>query len=59
MRHKFAQGAGQFVASDLDPYNFSMMAHAELPEPESTQRVFASLDHSQCLGRDLSSIFDT
>src|SRR5882762_8527456 len=55
--HLGGQSAGQFFRRNLDAHDFPVMAHAELPESQGPQCVFAPLDNVQRFGRNRASVF--
>src|SRR5271168_4284008 len=57
-RHRGMQSAVEFLARNLDAYDFAMMAHSKLAEAEGANRIFAALDHLERLSRHRAPVFD-
>ena len=56
--HAWAQGAFQFFPSNLDADDVAVMPHPKLPEPEGSNRIFATLDYLECFSRYGAAILD-
>src|SRR6185369_13579595 len=57
--HVAGQGARHFLLRNLEAHHLAMVAHAELPETQFANGIFATFNHAEIFAGDWTAILDS